>query len=118
MLHYYSTETYEPAPKGITCRNISGIIERKSCSSAEECLENVRLGCDNNPMCFGVEWNEKNRSDEIRICRGTQMQKAMEDENNQWITQLKSLKRNKIMDIFLEFIYNLILLFLKFDNIS
>ena len=61
-------------------------------------MENVKLGCDNNPACFGFTWNKKAANSPIGICRGREMRKSMEDKDNEWTTQLKSLKRNQIVN--------------------
>ena len=51
----------------------------------EDCLENTRKECDDNPNCFGISWYERYVGQKLRLC----LSEEIEPKNDGWRTMMK-----------------------------
>merc|ERR1719430_133217 len=54
--------------------------------SDNECLNNARSQCDNDPSCFGVSWYPHYKNQKLRIC----LSREMAQKRDGWRTMMKS----------------------------
>ena len=77
---------YEDAITSRWCKDSKTIEGRKKCNSDEQCLENARGLCDDDPKCFGVMWFSGNPFQELKLCES----RMLEEKIDGWRTLLKS----------------------------
>ena len=59
---------------------------RNGCMSHKQCLDNVRVLCDNDPGCYGVSWYPGKIDQPIKLC----LSRYVEPKHDGWRTMMKS----------------------------
>ena len=64
---------YEDAITSRWCRDSWPIPGRHKCNSSEQCIENARGLCDDDPNCFGVMWFSGNLFQKLSIASAAKL---------------------------------------------
>ena len=68
------------------CKFNKEVVGRNGCTNDEQCLDNARSQCDNDPKCFGVSWFPNKKTQDLKLC----LSKEMEPKTDGWRTMMKS----------------------------
>ena len=70
------------------CKHNKDVKGRNACMSDNECLDNARSQCDNDPDCFGVSWYPHYKKQELKLCLSGEMARKRDG----WRTMMKTTK--------------------------
>lgn len=59
---------YDTALTRSQCKSYKSVSGRNGCMTDNDCLDNARNLCDNDPACFGVSWYQRNNRQELKLC--------------------------------------------------
>ena len=67
------------------CKDNKDVEGRNGCMNHQQCLDNARGQCDNDPDCYGIVWYPMNIEQNLKLC----LSRDMEPKSG-WITMMKS----------------------------